>query len=130
MRKRECTPVRALRSSAPTEMEQRHVFACPACRAQVRLSSAWKGLRRPSELELLRPADEAFVSRVLDALRQDRRRRTRNRARIAAAASLLFFFSVGAARERSTSAAVGAEEAYSQLVAPPVLNDLLPIGVD
>lgn len=131
MRTAECFRLaRALRRGAPAQPEQRHLFACPRCRALLRMEAAWKTLRRTGESDRLPLADEAFIRRVVVAVRGDRRRRSLTRKRLVAAAALLFFFLVGAVQKRQTATAVGAEEAYAQLVASGDWGDLLPAGID
>ncbi len=132
MRKTACSrTLEALRSGPRTGREERHLFACPACRARVRVMEVWRNLSHPAEAEVLGPAEESFVRRVVAAIREDRRRRRRNRARLAVAAALLFFFFAGAGQRVSARAAAGAEDAYAQLVAPPpVMSDLLPLSLD
>lgn len=128
MRSSECSRIReAVRFRVSTPEEERHLFSCPDCRSRVRLGQAWKSLPRPEDLEKPEPADEAFVARVLDSVRRDRRRRTRVRASLAAAAALLFFFLAGAASQMAANAASGAEDAYAQLMEPSsALDSLLP----
>ncbi len=127
MRNSECSGIREkLRSASPSPEVERHLFACAACRASLRVAAAWKELPRPSALELPEQADEDFVARVLDAVRQDRRRRQQSRLLLAAAATLLFFICAGAAQELFWKALSSTEEAYAQLTAPSVLEELLP----
>ena len=111
----------ALLSGAPTPEEKGHLFSCPDCRAALRVAAAWKGLARPQDLEVAEPPSEAFVSRVVAAVRRDRGRRERWRAGLAAAAALLFFFLAGAAGQNAASA----EEDYAQLEAPSSLDSLM-----
>ncbi len=132
MRKTACSrTLEALRSGPRTGRQERHLFACPACRARVRVIGAWRNLPHPAEADAVGPAEESFVRRVVAAVREDRRRRRRNRDQLAVAAALLFFFFAGAGQRVSTRSAAGAEEAYAQLVAPPpVMSDLLPVSFD
>ncbi len=126
MRTAECSRIRnAFRLGRPEPAEQRHLFACPACRAHVRLDAAWKSLPRPAELEVPEEADEGFLRRVLEAVRADRRRRQRNRIRLAAAAALLISFLAGAAQELTTAESGGAEETYAELTTPSPWDGLL-----
>ncbi len=127
MKNADCSRMReALRSGGPTRRKQRHLFTCPACRAQVRLHAAWKSLPQPLEQEVPEPADERFVRRVMDAVRRDRRRQQRHRAALAAAAALLFFFCAGAGQETAANLATGAEDSYAELLAPAALEGFLP----
>ena len=72
-------------------------------------------------------APEDFVQRVLTALLEDRRRRSRQRRWLAVAAAVLFFFfAAGVARQARSTAAVGAEDAYAQLVDNSALEAMLP----
>ncbi len=116
----------AFARGTPEAQHQGHLFACPACRAHVRLAQAWKSLPRPETTERPLPADDAFVSRVLREVRAERRRRARGRASLAAAAALLFFFLAGAAGQLAATIASGAEDDYAQLVTPAGLDSLLP----
>ena len=127
MNKTDCDRIRrALACGASTLEQERHLFVCPDCRAHVRISQAWRMLPRPEQLERSEPADEAFVLRVLESVRRDRRRRTRVRTSLAAAAALLFFFLAGAAGQIAAAAASGAEDAYAQLIGPSSLDAFLP----
>ena len=127
MRNTECSRIReALRSGAPMRRGGRHLFACPTCRAEVRLNAAWRNFPGPVELEVPEPADERFVRRVMDAVREDRRRQLRNRMGLAAAAALLFFFFAGAGQQTATSLATGAEDSYAELLGPSALEGFLP----
>lgn len=126
MRTAECSRIRkTFRLGRPEPAEQRHLFACPACRAHVRLDAAWKSLPRPTELEVPQEADEGFLRRVLEAVRADRRRRRRNRMRLGAAAALLFSFLAGATQEFTRAEAGGAEETYAELTTPSLWDGLL-----
>lgn len=100
-----------------------HLFTCPACRTDGRLSQAWKGL---GAVETPLAADERFVGTVLESLRHDRRERERRRFWIAAAAALLFFFFAGLAHEQASRTAPTAEESYASLAPPSVLDSLIP----
>ena len=127
MSKTDCGRIRkALACGASTLEQERHLFACPDCRAHVRISQAWRILPRPEQLERSEPADEAFVVRVLESVRRDRRRRARVRTSLAAAAALLIFFLAGAAGQLAAAAASGAEDAYAQLLGPSSLDTFLP----
>jgi anti-sigma factor RsiW len=104
--------------------DARHVFTCPACRADVRISHAWRALAAP---ELAPRANERFVERVVDALRSDRTRAARWRLWLATAAALLFFFFAGFAHEQAAgSAEPTVEDSYASLSAPSAIGDLLP----
>jgi hypothetical protein len=103
-----------------------HLFVCSACRAETRLAVSWKRLRPPRELESSVPVSEDFVRRVASAVAEDHRRRRRRRTVLSVAAGLILFFLAGAGREASQADPVRAEDSYSQLLAPPVLESLLP----
>ncbi|HEY3202267.1 MAG TPA: hypothetical protein VGL03_01280 [Thermoanaerobaculia bacterium] len=106
--------------------DERHLFTCPDCRADVRLVQAWKGLSRPEALETAAPAEEGFVLRVAGAVRQDRWNRRWRRAWLAAAAALLFFFFAGLAHERASKPAATPEDSLAQLASPNILDGLIP----
>jgi len=106
--------------------ETPHLFVCRACRAQARLAASWKRLRRSRELESPVPVSEDFVRRVASAVAEDRRRRRRRRAVFSVAAGLIFFFLAGAGREAGQADPVRPEDSYAQLLAPSVLESLLP----
>jgi predicted anti-sigma-YlaC factor YlaD len=127
MRKPECTAVRkALSAATPASGQARHLLTCPSCRALVRVSLAWKSFSQREALERIEPVDEVFVQRVVVAARRDRRLRMRRRISLAAAAALIFFFFAGAGQRVASTAAAGAEEAYTQLVGASSLDSLLP----
>jgi ferric-dicitrate binding protein FerR (iron transport regulator) len=107
-------------------MNEPHLFRCEPCRADWRLRRAWKRLPALTGLEAEVPFEEAFVERVLAAVRDDRRRRAVLLVRLGAAAALLFFFFVGAGEERTVSVVTGAEQEYAQLAQPSALDGLLP----
>ncbi len=127
MTKLDCRRIQDARArGAATRAEERHLFSCPDCRAQVRLAQAWRSMPRPETMERSEPVEGDFTARVLRAIRADRLRRSRMRASLAAAAALLFFFLAGAAGQLAASAASGAEEDYAQLIGPAGLDSLLP----
>jgi hypothetical protein len=127
MKTPECRSIdEALASGRPVSGREGHLFTCPSCLASVRLSLAWKSLPRAESSELGEAANEAFVQRVMEAWRQDRRRRVRTRLGLTAAAALLFFFFAGAGHHFARTNAAGAEETYSQLVGSSGIDGLLP----
>ncbi len=111
---------------SPRRLEAGHVFLCRACRAQIRLTAAWRQIPRPSSLEKAEPAPEDFLQRITASLSEDRRRRLKRRAFLSAAAALLFFFLAGTGQESRSAETVRAEESYARLVAPSALESLLP----
>lgn len=114
------------RCRSQRRLEAGHVFLCRACRARRRLAAAWKQIPPPSSLENAQPASEDFLKRITASLSEDRRRRLKRRALLSAAAALLFFFLAGTEQESRSAETVRAEDSYSQLVAPPALESLLP----
>jgi hypothetical protein len=106
--------------------DEKHLFACPVCRADARLARGWKGLAPPASLETPAPVDELFVKRILGAVRRDRARAIRRRTWAAAVAALLFFFFAGLAHETASTPAVTAEESYAAIVSPSSLDGLIP----
>ncbi len=101
-----------------------HLFVCSACRADARLSSAWRGV---SISETPVAVDERFVAEVVEGLRRGRSQQERRRFWIAAAAAALFFFFAGLALERASRAtAPAAEESYASLASPDTLGELIP----
>jgi len=119
MKKSECLPIRnAILSGTATPAAERHLFSCTACRADVRLSQAWKAFPRVFDLETRPVPDEVFIERVLRDVREDRRRRARVRTGLAAAAALLFFFLAGVAGQIAATGSAGGEDATdAQLIA-------------
>lgn len=105
-----------------------HLFLCRACRADARLSAAFRRLPSPASLEAAeaRPASEDFLRRVTLSVRVERRRHARRRALLSLAAALLFFFLAGAGREDArTSDTLHVEDA-AQLLTPSALDSLIP----
>jgi ferric-dicitrate binding protein FerR (iron transport regulator) len=107
-------------------MNEPHLFRCEPCRADRRLRRAWKKLPPLADLEAQAPVDEAFVERVLTAVRTDRRQSAVRLVGLAAAAALLFFFFAGAGGQRASSAVTSVEQEYAQLDLPSALDELLP----
>jgi hypothetical protein len=104
--------------------DARHLFTCPACRADVRVAHAWRALAAPGAPA---PVRERFVERVLETVRADRIRAGRLRLWLAAAAALLFFFCAGLAHEQTAgSTQPTLEDSYASLSAPSAIDDLLP----
>lgn len=115
-----------LRSGAPraplTPSEERHLFECSECRAEVRLDRSWQALaeHEPEELE----ADPAFVAVVLGGISGH----PLPAARISplwrvAAALLLFAFAAGVAWttvERSAQSSESLTTAF--LDSPPAFT--------
>jgi hypothetical protein len=115
MTRRDCTAPRT---------DEAHLFVCPDCRADARISAAWKAIPLG---ETPRPADDGFVGRVVRRARDQRARAARRRFWLAAAAAALFFFFAGFAHESIPAPAAGAaEESYATLAAPNALDGLLP----
>lgn len=106
--------------------DQKHLFACPICRADARMARAWKGLAHPASLETPVPAGELFVKKILGAVRRDRAQAIRRRTWAAAVAALLFFFFAGLAQEIAATPTTTAEDSYAALVAPNALDGLIP----
>jgi hypothetical protein len=104
--------------------DEGHLLACPACRADARIATAWKGLAGP---EAARAAQDRFVERVVARLARDRETRVQRRWLAAAAAAAVFAFCAGYAHERATGQAATptAEESYASLAAPSALADLV-----
>ena len=102
-----------------------HLLTCPDCRAHARVATAWRDLPRSEKMEPLTEPSDAFLSRTLAAIRQDRARRVRRRLALAAAAALLFFFCVGTGHE-SAGPAGGAEESYHAMFSTDSLANLIP----
>lgn len=121
------TPPGAACGGLTGEALERHLFQCPSCRGQGRMSSAWEALRGDRGGDPLPAVDERFVAKVLGAVRKDASRQRRRRWLLAAAAVLLFFFAAGA-NSRSRSAAPSTpEDVYAGLTTPsPALEGLLP----
>jgi hypothetical protein len=104
--------------------DEGHLFVCPFCRADARIAAAWKDL---AIKETPAPADERFIAAVLNDVRHETVRQSRNRFWLAAAAAALFFFFTGLALEdASKPAATTPEESYATLAAPNALEGLLP----
>jgi len=109
------------------EALERHIFQCPSCRGQGRMSSAWEALRGDRGSDPLPAVDERFVKRVLGAVRQDASLRRRRRWLLAAAAVLLFFFAAGANSRSASAAPSTPEEIYAGVTTPSAaLEGLLP----
>jgi predicted anti-sigma-YlaC factor YlaD len=102
-----------------------HLLTCPDCRAHARVATAWRDLPRFDKMEPPVEPSEAFLSRTLAAIREDRSRRIRQRLALAAAAALLFFFCVGTGHE-SAGAGGGAEESYHAMFSTDSLASLIP----
>jgi hypothetical protein len=103
--------------------DEGHLFVCPACRAEARMASAWKGLDlREEPVE----ADDVFVARVIRGARRDRALRLQRRFWAAAAAAALFSFFAGFAHERAARPAPSVEESYASLASPNALEGLIP----
>jgi hypothetical protein len=115
----------ALRDGSMSPTEESHLFVCGPCRKEARLAAAWRAHPRLEEVEAAPPVDETFVGGVLARVRQDRRRRARNRIGLAAVAALLFFFAAGASQQAAVTVIDGAEESYAQLLTPS-LDSILP----
>ena len=121
-----CTRARAaLSDGSMSPTEESHLFVCGPCRREARLVAAWKALPPLEEVEAAPPVDESFVRGVLARVREDRRRRARNRVGLAAAAALLFFFAAGASQQAASTGIAGAEESYAQMLTPS-LDSILP----
>ena len=105
---------------------ERHLFACPECRAGARLAGAWKALGEADAGDGAVP--EAFLSRVLAAARVRRRRDRARRILLAAAAVLLFSFFAGTGHGQSSAAERDgqAEDVYASVTAPSVFEVALP----
>jgi hypothetical protein len=103
-----------------------HLFLCPACRADARLSAAFRRFPSPAALEAvqLRPVSEDFLRRVTASVAEDRRRGSRRRTLLSLAAALLFFLLAGAGHEARTSDTLRIEDA-AQVLAPSALESLL-----
>lgn len=100
-----------------------HLLACPACRADARITSAWTALALG---ETPASVDERFVRAVTEAVRRDRVAVRRRRLLAAAAAAALFSFFAGLAHENARGSAPEPEESYATLSAPSGLSELLP----
>jgi hypothetical protein len=108
--------------------DESHVFVCPACRADARIASAWKGLRVE---ETPQKPGERFVRRVLAGIEHDRIARRRRRWIAAAAAAALFSFCAGLAHENAAAqSAASPEDEYASLATPSTtpsaLDGLIP----
>lgn len=106
--------------------DRAHLFLCPRCRVERRLAAALSTLPRPSRSEIPQRPRAGFVERVVSAVTSDRRRRLRRRAVMSVAAGLTFFFLAGAAGETRSLETARGDEAYTNLLAPPALEGLLP----
>ena len=106
--------------------DPRHLFTCPACRTDVRLAQAWKGMRHPRELETPIAADAQFADRVLASVRADRVRQRRLRLAVAAAAALLFSFFAGTGHESAGPGTATQDASYASMVSPDALEGFLP----
>jgi len=103
-----------------------HLLTCPECRAHARLATAWRDLPRSERMEPPVEPSDAFLSRTLTAIREDRVRRARTRLALAAAAALLFFFCVGTGHETAAPGGAGAEESYTSLFSTDSLASFIP----
>lgn len=103
--------------------DEGHLFVCPYCRADARIAAAWKDM---AIRETPAPADERFIAAVLNDVRREAARQSRNRFWLAAAAAALFFFFTGLALESASKPATTPEETYATLAAPNALEGLLP----
>ena len=103
--------------------DEGHLFVCPFCRADARIAAAWKAM---ALTETPAPADERFVAAVLNGVRHEDLRRSRNRFWLAAAAAALFFFFTGLALESASKPAGAPEESYASIASPNALEGLLP----
>jgi hypothetical protein len=103
-----------------------HLFLCRTCRADARLTAAFRRLPSPASLEAgeVRPVPEDFLRRVALSVEVERRRHARRRTVLSLAAALLFFFLAGAGREALTSDTLRIEDA-AQLLTPSALESLL-----
>jgi ferric-dicitrate binding protein FerR (iron transport regulator) len=121
--------IRNDRSGCPErtgEELERHLFVCEDCRAEARLSAAWRalggvGAEEPPSIR------EEFLGRVLGARNRQARRDRRLRLLLAAAALLLFTFFAGGGHKSGTGATpeLQAEDAYASVAAPFELERLL-----
>ena len=103
--------------------DEGHLFVCPFCRADARIAAAWRSM---GLTETPAPADERFVVAVLNDVRHEGFRRSRNRFWLAAAAAALFFFFTGLALESASKPAATPEESYATLASSNALEGLLP----
>lgn len=103
-----------------------HLFTCSACRLEARIAVAWKDLPRPETQEERVVPEAEFVQAVVRSVARDRARRVRARLAFAAAAALLFFFFAGTGHETAGTPSDVAEGSYTALVAPNVLDGLIP----
>ena len=103
-----------------------HLFLCRTCRADARLTAAFRRLPSPASLEdvQVRPVSEDFLRRVAHSVEVERRRHARRRTILSLAAALLFFFLAGAGRETLTTDTLRIEDA-AQLLTPSALESLL-----
>ena len=103
-----------------------HLFLCRTCRADARLTAAFRRLPSPASLEAgqVRPVSEDFLRRVALSVEVERRRHARRRTILSLAAALLFFFLAGAGREALTSDTLRIDDA-AQLLTPSALESLL-----
>jgi hypothetical protein len=101
-----------------------HRLVCERCRVAARIDSAWRHVVPPAAPEIA-PTEE-FVSRVLAAVRRDRRAALRERVFLAAAAALLFSFFAGLAHEQASNPRPAPEDTYASAVTPSVLEGILP----
>jgi len=101
-----------------------HVFVCPACRADARISAAWKALR--VEETPTKPG-ERFVQRALAGIARDRVARRRRRWIAAAAAAALFSFCAGLAHERAAAQSTpSSDDEYAALAPSSALDGFVP----
>jgi len=103
-----------------------HLFLCRTCRADARLSAAFRRIPAPAPLEAeqVRPASADLLRRVTLSVEVERRRHARRRTLLSLAAALLFFFLAGAGREALSSDILRIEDA-AQLLTPSALESLL-----
>jgi hypothetical protein len=101
-----------------------HRLVCERCRVGARIDAAWRHVAPPAVPEVA-PGEE-FVSRVVAAVRRDRRAATRERVLFAAAAALLFSFFAGLAHEQASNQRPAPEDTYASAVTPSVLEGILP----
>jgi len=108
------------------EALERHLFVCEDCRAQARLSAAWRFLGAEGTEEA--PVREEFLARVLGARRRAFVRARRFRYLLAAAALLLFCFFAGSGHRSRTGQPSDhqTEEALATVASPAEFDSLLP----
>ena len=104
-----------------------HLFLCRVCRADARLTAAFRRLPSAASLEAVesQPVSEVFLRRVALSVREERRRHARRRLLLSLAAALVFFFLAGAGHETLTSDTLRVEDA-AQILTPSALESLMP----